>query len=208
MSASKALPIIVIVIAAGAAAFQTLQVSRVRSEAQASQKQQAEQIQQLQSERDKATGELAALHESAERASKNNEELLKLRGEVTRLRQQAGELTKLQTENSQLKNRASTIKTTESAVTTAVTSPATNAVAGDDVVKRNQCVANLKQIGAAIEQCALAKKITLTSTVTADLIQPYLPGNALPVCPAGGTYTFSSPTTTPTCSIATHNVAW
>jgi RNA polymerase sigma factor (sigma-70 family) len=83
-----------IAVLAGAVIYETRQASQLREQVQAFQQQQtqlAEQIQQLGRERDEATSRTAAL--GAELASiKNNNELLRLRGEVTRLRINVREL--------------------------------------------------------------------------------------------------------------------
>jgi len=69
---------------------------------------------------------------------------------------------------------------------------------------RNTCLNNLRQIDAAKQQWALANSKTSDATPTVQEIAPYLPGNALPVCPAGGTYTLNAMNKLPTCSIPGH----
>jgi len=74
--------------AIGTGIFEAHQNSRLQNRIQSLQQQQAEQIQELQRERDDATNQLAGLMaENAQLKSNSNEnELLKLRGEVTRLK--------------------------------------------------------------------------------------------------------------------------
>ncbi len=188
-----------IAITAGAGIFQAHEASRLRDQAQTLQKQHTEQIQQLQGERDQAAGQLAALREDVVRLNRNADELLRLRGEVTRLRQQASEITALRTENNQLRNRA-TVRQAE---------PSTTSPAAEDPVKQlNRCINNLRQIDAAMQQCALEHRLTVANVLTVDQIVPYLQGTNLPACPAGGSYTFGSLTNAPTCSIPSHNVQW
>lgn len=87
----KALVTATVVVLAGAGIFEARQAAQLREQNQTLQQQQAplaDQIQQLQHERDDVTNQLASLlAENAQLKSNSNEnELLKLRGEVTRLR--------------------------------------------------------------------------------------------------------------------------
>ncbi len=86
--------------AVGAGIFEARQASQVREQNQLLQQQQAplaEQIQQLQREHDDATNRLALLlaENSQLKSNSNENELLKLRGEVTRLRKESQELSQL-----------------------------------------------------------------------------------------------------------------
>jgi len=67
------------------------------------------------------------------------------------------------------------------------------------------CLGNLVQIDAAKEQWALDNKKTngtpLTSADIADILG-YMKGSAMPVCPAGGVYSFGKIGKDPTCSLA------
>lgn len=73
----------------GAGIFEAKQAARARAEAQALQQQQAPlaaQIQQLQHERDGATNQAASLAEDLAKIHNNNDELIRLRGEITTLK--------------------------------------------------------------------------------------------------------------------------
>jgi hypothetical protein len=98
----KTLITVTIAAAVGAGIYEVRQAATLRHQIQTLQQQPslAEQIQQLQRERDDATNRLAALLMENARLNSNTEEneLLKLRGEVTRL------------ENVQLQNKNDTIK--------------------------------------------------------------------------------------------------
>jgi hypothetical protein len=61
-------------------------------------------------------------------------------------------------------------------------------------------------IDAAMYQCALEKHLNATSVITTDDILPYFTDHTLPVCPSGGTYSFSSLTNVPICSIPEHTL--
>ena len=84
--------------AVGTGIFEAHQNSQLRDQVQTLQEQQAplaEQIRQLQRERDDATNRLASSHEENEqlKSNSNENELLKLRGEVTRLEVEANDPT-------------------------------------------------------------------------------------------------------------------
>ena len=92
----KAIVTTAVAVLAGAGIYEARQVVRLREQNQTFQQRQAplvEQIRQLQSERDDATNRLASLRGDNERSKSNpnQNELLKLRGEVNALRRQASE---------------------------------------------------------------------------------------------------------------------
>ncbi len=90
----KCLVAATIAVLAGAGIYEARQASQLRQQNQALQQQQAplaEQIEQLQREREDAANRVATLNEKPQRASDNNLELLKLRGEVGRLRREGAE---------------------------------------------------------------------------------------------------------------------
>jgi RNA polymerase sigma factor (sigma-70 family) len=190
-----------LVAAAGAGVFEARQVAQLREQNQTLQQQQAplaEQVRQLQGERDQSASQLASLAEKVGKMDQNNLELLKLRGEVTLLHNQQGELEKLRAENLQLRNQRN-----HATVVPAATA-SRNQVVGDAAIQLNQCLNNLRQIDAAMQQCALEHRLTATNIITAEQILPYLMNQQLPQCPAGGTYTFGSLNELPVCSIPGH----
>jgi prepilin-type N-terminal cleavage/methylation domain-containing protein len=72
--------------------------------------------------------------------------------------------------------------------------------------QKNACINNLRQIDGAKQQWALENKKTSSSGApTSTSLSPYLgrgtAGN-WPSCPANGTYTINSISTTPTCSLS------
>ena len=71
-------------------------------------------------------------------------------------------------------------------------------------VQVNACLNNLRQIDSAKQQWALENKKPVSAPVSAQDIQPYLPNNALPVCPLGGLYALHTVGLLPTCSIPGH----
>jgi hypothetical protein len=66
------------------------------------------------------------------------------------------------------------------------------------------CVNNLRVIQAAKQTWALENKKAPISVPTAQDLAPYLPGNAFPVCPDGGTYVINAVSVPPTCTIPNH----
>lgn len=68
--------------------------------------------------------------------------------------------------------------------------------------RRNVCINNLRLISAAKEQSALENGYAETVFPTVAQILPYIKGNAMPLCPANGTYTINAISSAPTCSIS------
>jgi len=73
--------------------------------------------------------------------------------------------------------------------------------------QQNACINNLRQIDAAAQQFALEAKKSTGATISfpSDLT-PYIKltsANALPACPAGGTYNDASVGATPSCTLST-----
>jgi hypothetical protein len=79
-----------------------------------------------------------------------------------------------------------------------------NAAAALQARQRNTCISSLRQIDGAKNQWALEKGKKKGDAVTEADLAPYLPGGALPKCPAGGKYDLGKVGESPTCSIASH----
>jgi hypothetical protein len=82
----------------------------------------------------------------------------------------------------------------------------TNAVPVTDAEKMNVCINNLRQIDGAKEQWALEQRKAAGTLVATTDIAPYLRGNAIPVCPAGGVYTLNPVGTAPLCTVPSHTL--
>jgi prepilin-type N-terminal cleavage/methylation domain-containing protein len=71
----------------------------------------------------------------------------------------------------------------------------------------SECINNLKQIDGAAQTWALENKKAPNTTYTLTDVKPYIKldstGN-IPPCPAGGTYTCTTVSNSPTCSIPGH----
>ena len=66
----------------------------------------------------------------------------------------------------------------------------------------NACINNLRQIDAAKEQDALENGL-VTGGTSANYTD-YIKGNAMPDCPAQGSYTLGAIDTDPVCSVTGH----
>jgi hypothetical protein len=75
-----------------------------------------------------------------------------------------------------------------------------------EVIHRNACINNLRQIDGAKEQWALEHNKKKGAAVTEADIAEYIKGNRLPVCPQGGHYTLGKTGEIPTCSIPGHSL--
>ena len=67
--------------------------------------------------------------------------------------------------------------------------------------KRELCMTNLAQIDNAKQQWALENGKKSADTCTFVELLLYLKNQKLPVCPAGGTYTITTVSSLPTCSV-------
>ncbi len=79
-----------------------------------------------------------------------------------------------------------------------------NFVKARQTAQKNACVNNLRQIQGAKQMWALENKKLDTDKPQESEIAEYLPNKHLPVCPAGGTYTFNAVSEKPECSISGH----
>ena len=71
---------------------------------------------------------------------------------------------------------------------------------------RDACIKNLKDIDAAKQKWALLNNKTDLDVPTEQDLRSYLPNGAMPVCPAGGTYSINAVGLPPTCTIASHAI--
>jgi hypothetical protein len=72
--------------------------------------------------------------------------------------------------------------------------------------QRNACINNLRQLDSAKEQWALAENKENGAVVDEAAVLEYIRGNAMPLCPAGGTYTLGVIGENPTCSHPEHRL--
>ena len=80
-----------------------------------------------------------------------------------------------------------------------------NFVKARQTAQMNACINNLRVIDGAKQEWALENKKKETEKPSENDIAPYLHG-AMPVCPAGGTYTIGTVGERPRCSVAGHQL--
>lgn len=82
-----------------------------------------------------------------------------------------------------------------------------NFVKARQSAQKNACIANLRQLEGAKENWALENKKTEGTATTGSetAINAFLRGSAAPACPGGGTYTYGTVGTAPSCSLAASN---
>lgn len=81
-----------------------------------------------------------------------------------------------------------------------------NFVKARGTAQKNACINNLRQIDGAKEQWALENRASAGGTVTeagATGVNSYIKGEARPICPAGGSYTYGAVGADPGCSLDT-----
>jgi septal ring factor EnvC (AmiA/AmiB activator) len=162
-----------------------------------------QQVEQLQTQVD-ALKNSAAQSQDAEmsRLRAENQDLPRLRNQVTQLQmanqkltqQFQSTLTAAQKQQDQLQQLAAE-------------NQQSRAIAAQlEVDQRNKCINNLRQLDAAKQQWALENNKTAEAIPTEQDLAPYIPGNALPTCPSGGTYTLNAVGVPPICSIPGHTL--
>jgi DNA repair exonuclease SbcCD ATPase subunit len=163
------------------------------------------QAKQLQSDLQDAKNQIAAQTEQIASFQPDKEELLGLRNKVGKLQQDNLELSK-QVQTAQAQVASATQSGTEKlqALQTQNQQLRSAVVHREQIEQRNVCINNLRQLDGAKQQWALENGKTATAIPTGRDITPYLPGNKLPMCPAGGTYTLNAVGQLPTCSYPQH----
>ena len=68
--------------------------------------------------------------------------------------------------------------------------------------QQNACINNLRQIESGKEQWALAAQVAQGASVVSTAVEAYM--KKIPVCPAGGVYSYNKMGTDATCSITGH----
>lgn len=81
-----------------------------------------------------------------------------------------------------------------------------NFVRARETAQANACISNLWQIDGAIQQWALETRASSSASVTLADCADYLKGGAVPTCPASGTYSVTTITSPPTCTVPGHTL--
>jgi hypothetical protein len=143
-------------------------------------------------------------------AESQNAELSQLRADNQDLPRLRNEVTQLQVANQKLKQQLSTTLTAaqqqqEQLEKLAAESQRVRAVEQElDIIARNACINNLRQIDAAKQQWALEKSKTADTVPTEQDLLPYFKDGIFPACPSGGTYAINAVGEVPTCSVFGH----
>jgi hypothetical protein len=179
----------------------------------------SQQLQQLRADAEEAK-RTQTQQESEElaRLRKDHEELLRLRNEVRQLRgdkqQLAGQVQAAQSQAANAQAQADAIKLAQTAPTnTPQQQAAAQAIAAryglppaanPEQANANACINNLRQIDTAKQQWASVMQKPNGAILTAADLLPFLPGNTMPACPAGGIYTLNPVGQGAICNIPGH----
>ena len=82
-----------------------------------------------------------------------------------------------------------------------------NFVKARTTAQKNACVNNLRQIDGAKEQWALENRKSENSAITESEVNTFIKGNARPLCPANGSYTYGNVGINPTCNVTSHTLS-
>jgi prepilin-type N-terminal cleavage/methylation domain-containing protein len=72
--------------------------------------------------------------------------------------------------------------------------------------QKNACISNLRQIDGAKQMWATEFRKVDSDVPSDSDVAGYLKGNALPLCPSGGTYSVRSVAENPTCDVPGHEI--
>lgn len=172
------------------------------------------EIPQLRAAGDEAK-KIPALSAQLDSLQKDNEDLLRLRNEVRQLRDDNKKVTaQLQKAQSQINSTQTQLNSAQLEQQRLAAAAAENQARADAFgnqlqaqtarAQANACINNLRQIDGAKQQWALEKHKTPGAVPTPADLAPFLPGGAMPVCPAGGVYSINAVGALPTCSVPGH----
>jgi DNA repair exonuclease SbcCD ATPase subunit len=163
------------------------------------------ELPQLRTELAETKDQSKAQQDEIAASRKEKEELLRLRNEVGQLRGEKVQLSKqVQTAHSAAEQAQALAAQAAQTAQTRGQALATMQTELELKRKSAECVNNLRQLDAAKQQWALEHNKTAEAVPTVLDVAPYLAGNILPVCPAGGAYTLNAVNQLPTCSVTGH----
>lgn len=180
--------------------------------------QQLEQV-RVELEQVKSTRAQAASDELS-RLRKELEDLPRLRNELSQLRREKQQLSaQVQTAQAQAQHAQEQVAATRAqpgqpavpgqpsaAIQAALAARQGQPAPSAEQVQTAACVNNLRVIDGAKQQWALEKQKQRGALLTAADLTPYLKGNAMPVCPAGGVYTLNPVGLAPLCNMPGHTL--
>ena len=71
-----------------------------------------------------------------------------------------------------------------------------------NTAQQNACINNLRMIDSGKEQAALAERWGDTFTAVTTIVNQYIKGNSTPICPAAGSYVYSTLNANPACTFS------
>jgi hypothetical protein len=154
---------------------------------------------------DTNSGSAKAENEELTRLREDNKDLLRLRNDVRRLREENQQLkTQAQTAQAQAQNAQAQAENFQRNAAQATAQAQQAETTAKMQLQANACINNLRMIDGAKQQFALERQKLSVSPVNPADILPYLRGNVMPACPAGGVYTINMVAMPPTCSVPGH----
>lgn len=181
-----------------------LELAKLRAESQ--------QTQNLRSELEQAKSQSESQRSEIARLRQDNGDLLRLRSEVSRLRDENQQLSK-QSQTAQTEAQRAQEQAAQALRLGAQKQQQlqrenqllrTTVQRADSQTQKNTCINNLRMLEAAKQQWALENGKPANAVPSPQDIEPYLPGNKMPVCPSGGRYSLNAVNQPPTCSIPGH----
>ena len=184
-------------------------------------REESQQLQQLRAEVEEAkTNSVQTASDELARLRKENEDVLRLRNEVSQLRKEKQQL------NNQLQTAQTQVQGAQAQMQAMRVNPAPPGPAGQPIpgaqpgpggrpgappvspeqANLNACISNLRQLDGAKQQWALDHQKPGSALMTQADLLPYLKGNVMPACPAGGVYTLNPVSIPPICNIPGHTI--
>jgi uncharacterized protein (DUF3084 family) len=178
------------------------------------------ELEAMRLELEQAKASAGALESELNRLRKDNQELLRLRGEVRQLRDDKQALAS-QAQSAQAAAQRAQAQAIELAEATKqrmaaldrqaeyearikATVDASGGLTSPEGQAAADCINNLRQVDGAKQQWALENKMSTNAIPNPKDLLPYFRDNALPACPSGGAYTFNAVSLVPACSIPGH----
>jgi hypothetical protein len=200
----------ILVLGLGAAAASVYVKSAAKDSQISSLKQQVADLESLQTEVEELRARVAISEDQVLVPKKDKEELIKLRGEMGPLRDRVNQLTReaeLAKRNAEMaKSETAKVLQDSQNNAAAIATMRAEAQAQQNQQSINICLNNLRQLDHAKQQWALENNTTAQSVPQPEEITHHLPGNVIPTCPGGGTYTLNDMGHLPTCSVPAHRL--
>jgi hypothetical protein len=163
----------------------------------------ADDLQKVRAELDELKASQGAASNS-DLAQREHDELIRLRKQIAETRMQNQQLSD-QAKSAQAQAQNAQDQLQQAQARQAQPNPAPNAVNSEQMMAL-ACISNLRMIDAAKQQWALGNGKPNGTLMTPQDLTKYLPNNAFPSCPAGGTYTINPVGIPPLCTVPGHTL--